>query len=65
MFSMARCGNPKRAREALEALLDGKMVFEPVETPEGRRYEVTGKLVAGELLKLRAAGTRLEASLRG
>jgi site-specific DNA recombinase len=57
--------NPKRAREALEGLLDGKMVFEPVQRPEGRRYEVTGKLAAGGLLKLGAADVRLKASLRG
>jgi hypothetical protein len=46
--------NPKRAREALEALLVDKLTFRPVETADGKRYEVTGRLAVGGLLRLPA-----------
>ena len=36
--------NPTEARRALEALLDDKLTFTPIETPEGRRYQIEGPL---------------------
>jgi hypothetical protein len=56
--------NPKRAREALQALLVEKLTFRPVTTPEGRRYEVTGRLALGGLLRL-PADSRMVASPAG
>src|SRR5262249_22172929 len=56
--------NPARAREALQALLVDKLVFTPIETSEGRRYEVTGRLAIGGLLRLQA-GSVLVASPGG
>jgi site-specific DNA recombinase len=46
--------NPKRAREALQALLVEKLTFRPMETRDGKRYEVTGRLALGGLLRLPA-----------
>jgi hypothetical protein len=58
--------NPKRAREALQALLAGKLTFRPVETGDGKRYEVTGRLALGGLLRLPCDdGSVRVASLRG
>jgi hypothetical protein len=54
-------GNPKRAREALQALLADKLVFLRVKTPEGKCYEVTGRLAIGGLLRL-PADSRMVAS---
>jgi hypothetical protein len=39
----------EEANKALAALLDGKLTFTPTETPEGRRYAITGKLATGAL----------------
>jgi predicted RNase H-like nuclease (RuvC/YqgF family) len=46
--------NPKRAREALQAVLIDKLTFRPVETADGKRYEVTGRLVVGGIFRLPA-----------
>jgi hypothetical protein len=44
--------DPEEARKILDALLDGPMVFTPIATPEGKRYEVTGRVATGELLRV-------------
>jgi hypothetical protein len=36
--------NPEEARKVLEAVLVGPLVWTPIETKEGRRYEIRGKL---------------------
>jgi hypothetical protein len=41
--------NPEDARRALEALLDGPLSFKPIETDDGQRYEISGKLAVGSL----------------
>jgi uncharacterized lipoprotein YbaY len=40
------------ARKVIESLLDGPMKFTPVETPEGRRYEVTARIATGDILRV-------------
>ncbi len=42
--------NPEEGRAVVEALLEGPLVAEPVETPEGRRFRLTGTAVIGPLL---------------
>lgn len=44
--------NPHEARGALEALLDGALSFQPIETPDGKRYEITGKIALGSLFTI-------------
>jgi site-specific DNA recombinase len=39
--------NPDEARKAVEALLDGPLKAETVDTPEGRRFHITGAAVVG------------------
>ena len=39
----------------MEALLADKLTFTPVETPEGRGYEVEGRLAVGGILRLPGA----------
>jgi hypothetical protein len=46
MFSRQHEG----ARRALQNLLDGPLTFTPIETPEGRRYHVQGRVTTGALL---------------
>jgi hypothetical protein len=41
--------NPQEARSALETLLDGPLTLRPVETADGKRYEVSGQLTIGPL----------------
>ena len=40
---------PEDARRALERLLVGPLTMSPVETPEGRRYRVSGKTGLGSM----------------
>lgn len=42
--------NPEKAHEVMAALLDGPLTFRPKETPEGRRYEVVGRIATGAVL---------------
>jgi site-specific DNA recombinase len=44
--------NPNEGRVALEALLDGQLSFRPIETPDGKRYEITGKIALGSLFTI-------------
>lgn len=39
--------NPEEARAFLKALFPGRLSWRPVETAEGRRYEITGEAVVG------------------
>jgi DNA repair exonuclease SbcCD ATPase subunit len=41
---------PEEAKQVLAALLDGKLTFTPIETKEGRRYAISGKIATGALL---------------
>lgn len=42
---------PAEARKIVEALLDGPLKFRPIETTEGKRYEITGRIATGALLQ--------------
>jgi hypothetical protein len=44
--------NPEEARTALEALLAGPLSCAPIETPEGKRYAITGKIAVGSLFTI-------------
>ena len=44
--------DPAEARKVVEALLDGLMKFTPLETPEGKRYKVEGRIATGALLQV-------------
>jgi site-specific DNA recombinase len=41
--------NPEEARKAVGALLDGPLTFTPVETAEGKRYQIQGFVATGAL----------------
>ena len=41
--------NPAEARQAMQAILDGPLVFSPIETPTGRRYQIEGQTSAGPM----------------
>jgi hypothetical protein len=43
---------PAEAGKIVEALLDGPLTFRPIETTEGKRYEVTGRIATGTLLEV-------------
>jgi site-specific DNA recombinase len=43
--------DPEEARKVVEALLDGPATFTPIETPDGRRYKVAGRIATGALLQ--------------
>jgi len=43
--------DPDEARKVVEALLDGPATFTPIETPDGRRYKVAGRIATGALLQ--------------
>ena len=43
--------DPEGARKVVEALLDGPATFTPIETPDGRRYKVAGRIATGALLQ--------------
>ncbi|MGH7436881.1 MAG: hypothetical protein ACRENE_14510, partial [Polyangiaceae bacterium] len=49
----------QEARKVVEALLDGPVTFTPMETPEGRRYKVEGRIATGALLQV-LPGPQLE-----
>jgi hypothetical protein len=42
----------EEARKVVEALLDGPATFTPIETAEGRRYKVEGRIATGALLQV-------------
>jgi hypothetical protein len=44
-------GDPEGARKIVEALLDGPATFTPIETPQGKRYKVEGRIATGALLQ--------------
>jgi hypothetical protein len=44
-------GDPEEARKVVEALLDGPATFTPIETPDGKRYKVEGRIATGALLQ--------------
>jgi hypothetical protein len=42
-------GSPAEARSVLHTLLTERLLFVPIETPAGKRYEVRGNTVIGAL----------------
>jgi site-specific DNA recombinase len=44
--------NPEGARQFYQAVLDGKLRFDPIELPEGKRYRITGRAKLGGYLQL-------------
>jgi hypothetical protein len=42
----------EETRKIIGSLLDGPMMFKPTETGEGRRYEVTGRIATGDVLRV-------------
>jgi site-specific DNA recombinase len=42
----------EEARKVVEALLDGPATFTPIETPDGKRYKVEGRIATGALLQV-------------
>jgi hypothetical protein len=47
-------GNLQDARKALEKLLTGPLVFTPIDTPEGPRFQVTGEASLGKVFEFSA-----------
>jgi site-specific DNA recombinase len=45
-------GDRGEARKIVEALLDGPATFAPIETPEGKRYKVEGRIATGAFFQL-------------
>ena len=45
-------GDQEEARKVLESLLDGPLTFTPIETADGRRYRVEGRVATGALLQV-------------
>jgi hypothetical protein len=43
---------PEEGRRALEALLDGPLVCQPIESAEGKRYQITGQVALGSLFTI-------------
>ncbi|MGH7281418.1 MAG: recombinase family protein, partial [Polyangiaceae bacterium] len=52
--------NQDDARNVVESLLDGPLTFTPIETSEGKRYQVEGRITTGALLR----ASSLSATLR-
>jgi hypothetical protein len=48
--------SPEEARRVLETLITGPMTFTPVETADGRRYQVDAELSIGAVLSARPVG---------
>ncbi len=42
----------EEARNVVESLLDGPLTFTPLETDEGRRYLVQGRIATGDILRV-------------
>ena len=42
--------NPAEARAVLEGIFDGKLVAHPIDTPDGRRFQVEGTASVGKML---------------
>lgn len=49
--------DPEGARKIVEALLDGPATFTPIETPQGKRYKVEGRIATGALLRATRSAT--------
>jgi hypothetical protein len=49
----------EEARKIIGSLLDGPMKFEPVETEQGKRYEVTAQIATGDVLRVLSDPQRL------
>jgi site-specific DNA recombinase len=49
----------EEARKIIGSLLDGPMKFEPVDTEEGKRYEVTARIATGDVLRVLSDPQRL------
>ena len=47
---------PEEARRALESLLDGPLTITPVETEEGQRYSIEGRIATGFILSATPMG---------
>jgi hypothetical protein len=43
----ARARNPVQARTVMERLLEGKLTFTPIDTDEGKRYRIEGRVSLG------------------
>jgi len=60
---------PEKARELVGTLFDGKIIFRPIETSDGPRFELEGLAAPGRLLAVEGlaeqAGVPKRASLRG
>jgi hypothetical protein len=47
--------NPREARKVIERLLDGgKLTFTPLQTEQGKRYQIEGRVTLGEVLQIPA-----------
>jgi hypothetical protein len=44
--------DPEEARQILDAPMDGPMTFTPIDGPDGKQYEVTGRIATGEVLRV-------------
>ena len=57
--------NPDEARVALEALLDRPLSFAPIETEEGKRYAITGKIAVGSLFSIESVPKGIRTPVSG
>ena len=48
--------SPAEARKALEKVLTGPLMFTPIDTPEGRRFQVTGQAGLGSVFGISITG---------
>jgi site-specific DNA recombinase len=46
--------NPAQARTVMERLLEGKLTFTPIETEDGKRYRIEGRVSLGDALQIPA-----------
>ena len=46
--------NPEQARTVMERLLEGKLTFTPIQTDDGKRYRIEGRVSLGEALQIPA-----------
>ena len=56
---------PEKTRELIGTLFDGKIVFRPVKTPNGPRFELEGTAAPGRLLAVEGGGVPKRASPEG
>ena len=52
--------NPEKAHDVMAALLDGPLTFSAKETPEGRRFELVGRIATGAVLHALSDDPKLE-----